>query len=352
MKFKDLKINEDLLSAIPFREMTPILKESIPIALEGYDLIAEAKTGSGKTFCFLISILNKLFIPDNSPQAIILTPTRELAIQISKEAKKLSSNMKKVKIATCYGGEAIGKQSRVLNKGAHLIIGTPGRVLDLISRGYLDLNGIETVVLDEADLMLDMGFKEDILKILDNIKFDHQTLLFSATISNEIPLNNPKIIKLKSKTKIKEFYIEVDYENKIATLIKLIEEFKLVLVFCNTKKLVKLVNRDLKKLGYVVDCLHGDLTQKERDKVMNKFSNGNLEVLVASNLASRGLDIRFVEAVINYDLPFTKEDYIHRIGRTSRAGNIGFAFSFVEKDEIKTLNEIKKVSKIKNYLNI
>ncbi len=355
MKFNQLSIDESLAKGIPFDEMTPIQEETIPIALKGKDVTAQAKTSSGKTISYLIPILNKIFIPDVSPQAIILTPTRELAIQVAKEAKKLSSKMKKVKILACYGGQPIGKQVRALNKGVHIVVGTPGRILDHIQRGTLNLIGVETAVLDEADEMLDMGFREDISEVLRYTPHKRQTLLFSATISKDVRKiakayqNNPKFIQtdLESET-INEYYLEVDYRDKLDVLCRLIDiyDFKLVLVFCNTKKLVDLVKRDLKKRDIKADCLHGDMKQVVRDKVMNKFRNGALDVLVASDVAARGLDVRSVEAVINYDLPFNSDDYTHRVGRTARAGDVGYAFSFVEKDEHYTLNSIKKVSNI------
>ena len=358
MKFNKLAVSEDLLKGIPFEEMTKIQEKSIPPALRGRDIIAQAKTGSGKTYGFLIPVLNKLFIPDDSLQAVILTPTRELAIQIAEEAKKLTSNMKKVKTVPCYGGQPIGKQIRALNKGVHIVVGTPGRILDHISRGTINLAGVETVVLDEVDEMLDMGFRDDINSILSITPSRRQTLLFSATISSDIRKiadnyqNNPEFIKIKENKKtvreIREYYLEVDYRDKIDVLCRLmaIYDFKHVLVFCNRKKLVDLVKRDLKKRNIKADALHGDMKQASRDRVMNKFKNGNLQVLVASDVASRGLDVRSIEAVFNYDLPLSSDDYVHRIGRTARAGDAGFGFSFVEKDEFHLLKEIRKVSGI------
>ncbi len=357
MNFNDLKINDDIKSAVNkmgFEKLTPIQNKAIPDALTGRDIIGQAQTGSGKTLAFAIPVLNKLFVPDRSPQAIILCPTRELCVQVADEIKKLAKDMDKVKILAVYGGQAIGRQIRVLNKGVHIVVGTPGRVIDHIERGTLDLIGIETVVLDEADEMLDMGFREDIELILRHTPKQRQTLLFSATMPDEIKKitrlyqNNPKFIKIsdsrKTIPKIKQFSFKSDDRDKIGDLCKLIEfyDFNLWLIFCNTRRRVDFVYRNLKRNGYKVDSIHGDMTQKVRDKVMNKFRNGNISILVASDIAARGIDVSEIDVVVNYDIPQNPEDYIHRIGRTARAGESGYAFNIVAPYEAHDLVKIRK----------
>ncbi len=358
MNFNDLKINEDIKTAIEkmgFQRLTPIQNKAIPDALDGRDIIGQAQTGSGKTLAFGIPLLNKIFIPDKSPQAIILCPTRELCIQVADEIKKLARDMDKVQILAVYGGQAIGRQIRVLNKGVHIVVGTPGRVIDHIERGTLDLIGVETVVLDEADEMLDMGFREDIELILRYTPKQRQTLLFSATMPDEIKKitrmyqNNPKFIKIsdskKTIPKIKQVLFKSDDLDKIDDLCKLIEyyDFNLWLIFCNTRRRVDFVYRNLKRRGYKVDSIHGDMTQKVRDKVMNKFRNGNISILVASDIAARGIDVSEVEVVVNYDIPQNPDDYIHRIGRTARAGTSGYAFNLVSNYESHDLVKIRKI---------
>ena len=362
MNFDDLNISQDIKNAIAemgFSNMTPIQKIAIPKALGSRDIIGQAQTGSGKTVAFSIPIVEKIFIPDKSPQAIILCPTRELCMQVASEISKVGANIKKLKVLAVYGGQPIGKQTRVLKKGVHIVVGTPGRVIDHIERENLDLIGIETVVLDEADEMLEMGFREDIEEILEKTPRQRQTLLFSATIPREIRQiaqkyqNNPEFIKISDKKanipKITQYAFKCDIKYKFQGLTRLIEAYdvKLALIFCNTKKSVNFVAKHLKNEGFSVDSLHGDMTQKARDKVMNKFKNGNISVLVASDVASRGLDIADVEVIINYDVPQNIDDYIHRIGRTARAGKTGFAFTLVSRDETARFNNIKNSNKTK-----
>ena len=357
MNFDDLNISDDIKKAIKdmgFTKLTPIQKKAIPEALNRKDLIGQAQTGSGKTLAFAIPILEKIFIPDKSPQAIILCPTRELSMQVASEISKAGSNIKKLKVLAVYGGQPIGKQTRVLKKGVHVVVGTPGRVIDHINRGNLDLIGVESVVLDEADEMLDMGFRGDIETILSNTPYQRrQTLLFSATIPHEIKQiarnyqKNPKFIKISNKKqnipKITQYAFKCDIKDKFDYLKRLIEvyDLNLALIFCNTKKSVDFVSKHLKD-DYPVDSLHGDMVQQTRDKVMNKFKNGNINILVATDVAARGLDIENVDGIINYDVPQNTDDYIHRIGRTARAGNTGLAFMLVSKDEISRFNKIKK----------
>ena len=362
MNFDELSISDDIKRAIDemgFEKLTPIQESAIPEALNGNDLIGQAQTGSGKTLAFAVPVLDKIFIPDRSPQAIILCPTRELCMQVASEFEKAGNKIKKLKVLVVYGGQPIGKQTRVLKKGVHVVVGTPGRVIDHIERGNLELIGIESVVLDEADEMLDMGFREDIETILKNTPHQRQTLLFSATIPRQIRRiaenyqKNPKFIKIgsnkKTIPKITQYSFKTNPKYKFDDLCKLFEAYdvKSALIFCNTKKGVDFVFKNLKKNDYSSDVLHGDMTQKIRDKVMNKFRNGNVRFLVATDVAARGLDISNLDVVVNYDVPQNFDDYTHRIGRTARAGNAGFAFTLVTSRDSNLFDNIKKQSKVR-----
>jgi ATP-dependent RNA helicase DeaD len=361
MKFDELNISDDIKRAVDemgFEKLTPIQESAIPEALNGNDLIGQAQTGSGKTIAFAIPILEKVFIPDRSPQAIVLCPTRELCMQVASEIEKAGSKIKKLKVLAVYGGQPIGKQTRVLKKGVHVVVGTPGRVIDHIERENLDLIGIERVVLDEADEMLEMGFREDIETILANVPRQRQTLLFSATIPKEIRQiaqkyqKSPKFIRISDKRKnipkISQYAFKCDIKDKFDGLTRLLEAYdvKHALIFCNTKKSVNFVAKHLKD-DFRVDSIHGDMTQQMRDKVMNKFKNGNISILVATDVAARGLDIDDVDVIVNYDVPQNIDDYIHRIGRTARAGKRGLAFTLVSRDEQRRFNNIKNANSSK-----
>ena len=360
-KFDDFEISDSIKKAISdmgFETTTPIQKLAIPEALRGCDITGQAQTGSGKTVAFSVPILQKIFIADRSPQAIILCPTRELCLQISKEIVKMGANIKKLKVLAVYGGQPIGKQIRSLKKGVHIVVGTPGRVIDHIERGTLELIGVETVVLDEADEMLDMGFRDDIEMILRHTHRQRQTMLFSATMNQEVRKLakmyqiNPKFIKVSSTRltapKIKQYYFKCDERDKFDVLNRLltIYEPKLSLIFCNTKKRVDFLVKHLKREGYSVDSLHGDMTQKIRDKVMNKFRNGNIDMLVATDVAARGIDVLNIDLVVNFDVPHDKDYYIHRIGRTARAGRNGHAFTLVSKYDEYYFSQIQKENRI------
>lgn len=357
MNFEDLYISDEIKNAIGdmgFNTLTPIQKMAIPDILKGLDVTAQAQTGSGKTLAFAIPILENIFIDDKSPQAIVLCPTRELCLQVAGEIEKAGSKIKKLKVLAVYGGQPIGKQTRVLKKGVHVIVGTPGRVIDHVERGNLDLTGIERVVLDEADEMLDMGFRDDIERILDEARYRKQTLMFSATIPKEIKdiaknyQDNPKFMKVANKKrnipKITQIAFRTNHKYKFDDLVKIIEVYniKSALIFSNTKKGVDFIFKNLKKHDYSSEALHGDMTQKVRDKVMNKFRNGNVSFLVATDVAARGLDISNLDYVINYDVPQNYDAYVHRIGRTARAGNSGYAFTLVSKEDN---NNFKNISK-------
>ena len=357
MNFEDLYISDEIKNAVAdmgFDALTPIQKMAIPDILKGFDVTAQAQTGSGKTIAFAIPVLENIFIDDKSPQAIVLCPTRELCLQVAGEIAKVGSRIKKLKVLAVYGGQPIGKQTRVLKKGVHVIVGTPGRVIDHVERGNLDLTGIERVVLDEADEMLDMGFRDDIERILDEAGYRKQTLMFSATIPKEIRdisknyQNNPKFIKVADKKqnipKITQYAFRTNHKYKFKDLVKLIEVYniKSALIFSNTKKGVDFVFKNLKKHDYSSEALHGDMTQKVRDKVMNKFRNGNVGFLVATDVAARGLDISNLEFIINYDVPQNYDAYVHRIGRTARAGNSGYAFTLVSKEDNANFKNISR----------
>lgn len=360
MNFEDLDISDEIKNAIGdmgFVKTTPIQEMAIPLALKSRDITAQAQTGSGKTIAFSIPILEKIFIADRSPQAIVLCPTRELCLQVTGEISKVGANIKKLKVLAVYGGQPIGKQTRVLKKGVHIVVGTPGRVIDHIERGNLDLIGIESVVLDEADEMLDMGFRQDIETILKNTPHQRQTLLFSATMPTEIRKiaknyqKNPKFIKVANKKenipKITQYAFRTNHKYKFKDLTKLFELYNInsALIFCNTKKGVDFVFKHLKKQGYSAEALHGDMSQKTRDRVMNKFRNGNVSFLVATDVAARGLDISNLYFIVNYDVAQNYDAHIHRIGRTARAGNAGYALTLVSKEDYANFNTIKKESK-------
>ena len=360
MNFDELNISNEIKKAVGdmgFTKLTPIQKNAIPLALKGIDITAQAQTGSGKTLAFAIPVVESIFIDDKSPQAIVLCPTRELSVQVAGEISKVGANVKKLKVLAVYGGQPIGKQTRVLKKGVHIVVGTPGRVIDHVLKGNLDLAGIERVVLDEADEMLDMGFRDDIESILNEARYTKQTLLFSATIPKEIRKiaktyqDNPKFIKITNKKqnipKITQYAFRTHPKHKADDLVRIIEAYDVsqALIFSNTKKGVDFVFKNLKKRGYSAEAIHGDMTQKIRDKVMNKFTNGNARYLVATDVAARGLDIDNLEFVINYDAPQSFDGYIHRIGRTARAGKSGFAFTLVSKQDAHNFANIKKASK-------
>ena len=357
IQFNDFKISKNVQKAVDsmgFTEPTPIQKLAIPEALEGRDIIGQAQTGTGKTVAFAIPLLEKIFIKDKSPQAIVLCPTRELCIQVAGEVEKLGKNIDKLKVLPVYGGQPIGRQIRALKKGVHIVVGTPGRVLDHIDRKTLNLKGIDTVVLDEADEMLDMGFREDIENILRFTPENRQTLLFSATIPKAIKnitkhyQNNPKHVKVAKQdmivSEIKQYYFLTKEKDKLDALTRFLDiyDINLCLVFSNTKRRVDFLVRSLKKRGYSVDGIHGDMTQAQRDKVMDKFRKGKINMLVATDVAARGIDVPNVEVVFNYDVPNHNDYYVHRIGRTGRAGKTGYALTFASGREKNILTSIQK----------
>lgn len=361
-KFEEFDLDAKLLRAITemgFEQPSPIQAKAIPVILEGKDIVGQAQTGTGKTAAFGIPLLQMIDTKDKKLQALVLAPTRELAIQIAEEMRKLSKFSHGIKILPIYGGQDITKQIRSLKGGIQVVIGTPGRVMDHMRRHTLKMEHVKMVVLDEADEMLNMGFREDIETILTAIPEERQTILFSATMPRPIMdiarkfQKNSEIIKVVKKEltvpKIEQYYYEVKRRNKNEVLSRLLDIYapKLSLVFCNTKKGVDELVEDLKGRGYFAEGLHGDMKQQQRDRVMKRFRSGQADILVATDVAARGIDVDDVEAVFNYDLPQDDEFYVHRIGRTGRAGRQGKAFNFVFGKEIYKLRDIQRYCKTK-----
>jgi ATP-dependent RNA helicase DeaD len=358
---KHLNLSEELKKAIfemGFKEASPIQEQTIPYLLESRDIIGQAQTGTGKTAAFAIPLIERVQLTDKQIQALVLCPTRELAIQVTGEFQKLAKYKRNLTIASIYGGQPIERQLRALKLQPQIVIGTPGRTLDLIRRGALRLHTVQSVVLDEADEMLNMGFRPDIEQILKYTPPTRQTVFFSATMPKAILeltaqyQKNSLHVKVAQHdqplVKIEQCYFEVHKSNKILALTQLLEhhQFGRALVFCNSKYKVDALAKKLKQIGYSVEGLHGGKTQSQRDRIMQGFRKGNIQLLVATDVAARGLDINNVEAVFNFDLPKDSEFYVHRIGRTGRAGKSGQAFTFVEDCELKQLR------KIRNYPNV
>ena len=362
MTFEEMCLDTRIMRAIAemgFEQPSPIQAQSIPIAVEGKDMIGQARTGTGKTASFGIPMLQRINPKDKSLQAIVLCPTRELAIQSANEIRKLAKFLHGIKVLPIYGGQEISKQIPSLKGGGQIVIGTPGRVMDHLRRHTLKPQTVDIVVLDEADEMLNMGFREDIETILGQLPEERQTMLFSATMPKPILeiakryLHEPEIVKVIQKEltvpKIEQYYYEVNPRKKNEVLSRLLDMYdpSLSLVFCNTKRKVDELVADLKGRGYFAEGLHGDMKQSQRDRVMNGFRNGRTDILVATDVAARGIDVDDVEAVFNYDVPQDDEYYVHRIGRTGRAGREGRAFTLVVGKEIYKLKDIQRYCKTK-----
>lgn len=362
MTFEEMCLDTRIMRAIAemgFEQPSPIQAQSIPIVVEGKDMIGQARTGTGKTASFGIPMLQRINPKDKSLQAIVLCPTRELAIQSANEIRKLAKFLHGIKVLPIYGGQEISKQIRSLKGGVQIVIGTPGRVMDHLRRHTLKPQTVDIVVLDEADEMLNMGFREDIETILGQLPEERQTMLFSATMPKPILeiakryLHEPEIVKVIQKEltvpKIEQYYYEVNPRKKNEVLSRLLDMYdpSLSLVFCNTKRKVDELVADLKGRGYFAEGLHGDMKQSQRDRVMNGFRNGRTDILVATDVAARGIDVDDVEAVFNYDVPQDDEYYVHRIGRTGRAGREGRAFTLVVGKEIYKLKDIQRYCKTK-----
>lgn len=364
VRFEEMGLSEEIQKAVRymgFEEASPIQAKAIPAMISGIDLIGQAQTGTGKTAAFGIPILEKVDSKLKKLQAIVLCPTRELAIQVADEIRNLSRYMHGIKVLPIYGGQDIVKQIRSLKSGTQIVIGTPGRVMDHMRRKTMKLDFVHTVVLDEADEMLNMGFREDIEFVLSGVPEERQTVLFSATMPKPIMeitkkfQNNAKVIKVTKKEltvpNIEQYYYDVKPKKKEEVLSRLLDIYspRLSVVFCNTKKQVDLLVNALLGRGYFAAGLHGDMKQEQRDRVMQGFRTGKTEILVATDVAARGIDVDEVEAVFNYDLPQDDEYYVHRIGRTGRAGREGRAFSFVSGKEVYKLKEIQRYCKTKIY---
>lgn len=341
--FKDLGINEDLgkvLAKDGIVDPTPVQEKTISDILSGRDVVAQAQTGTGKTLAFLLPMIQKIDLEKNSIQGLIITPTRELALQITNEAKKFQA-ARDVKILAVYGGQDVEAQMKKLKGGIHLVIATPGRLLDHLRRGNIDFGKLNSLVLDEADEMLRMGFLEDVEKIIVGTPKTRQTMLFSATIPNEVRslskrfMKDPLQIEIAAKNttleEIEQVVIETSDRRKLDNLASLIDEYRpyLAIVFCRTKRRVKSLNEELLYRGYNSGELHGDLSQAKRERVIRSFRDAKLQILVATDIVSRGIDVEGVTHVVNYDIPDSVDSYIHRIGRTGRIGNLGMAITFV-----------------------
>ena len=358
--FSELGLEPHLLKAVDmlgYESPSPIQALTIPLVLQGKDVVGLSETGSGKTAAFGLPALQMLDLELPVTQTLILCPTRELSVQVCEEIHKLGAKVRGLTAIPVYGGAPIDRQIRYLRQGSHIVVGTPGRLMDHMERGTLDLGQTKLIILDEADRMLDMGFRDDMEHILGQAPQERQTLFFSATMNKGVERliehfgNEPEQVRIKRKTltvaSVEQKYFEVRNRSKIEVVSRLldIDPPRLAIVFCNTKRMVDdccdaLINR-----GYSADRIHGDITQVGRERVLKKFRNGKVEILVATDVAARGLDIDEVDAVFNYDLPQDPEDYVHRIGRTGRAGREGKAYSFVFGKDIYRLGSIERYIK-------
>lgn len=356
MNFKDLGINENLILTLKKHGITtptPIQSESIPYILNNKDIIGEAKTGTGKTLSFLIPIFQKINSKNNNTQILILSPTRELAIQITDEAKKLNVN-DDINILAAYGGKDIGSQLKKLKNSIHIIVATPGRLLDHIERKTVDLGKLETIVIDEADQMLLMGFKNEIEEIMKVSSKKHQTLCFSATIDSKVKklayryMTDPIFIDIKDENvtvdTITQEVVETTDRWKADCLAKAINEDNpfIAIIFCRTKRRADELEVKLSAKGIKAQKIHSDVPQNKRERIMRSFRKGDVQFLIATDVASRGIDVSNVTHIYNYDIPETPETYIHRVGRTGRAGDDGYACTFIDPKNERILSEIEE----------
>ena len=357
-KYLDSGIHPDILRAVKemgFEIMTPIQEQAIPVLLEGRDVIGQAQTGTGKTAAFAIPMIQNIDPQIRKPQGIILCPTRELAMQAAEEIRKLTRYMHGIKVLPVYGGQEISRQIKALSQGVQIIVGTPGRVMDHLRRHTIKTTNIKMIVLDEADEMLNMGFREDIETVLADMPAQHQMALFSATMPQAILditgtyQKNAVYVRVMPKeitvAAIKQAYYRVARKDKPEAICRLLDYYQPArsLIFCNTKRMVDEITEKLKEKGYEAEGLHGDLSQKQRDTVMNLFRNGRCTILIATDVAARGIDVSGVDAVFNYDVPEDIEYYVHRIGRTGRAGRKGRAFTLISGREIFKIRDIERV---------
>ena len=344
--------------AMGYTEMTEIQQKAIPLMLAGHDMIAKAPTGTGKTVAFGIPILQKAAgFPAGAPKAVVLSPTRELAQQIAQDLTNLAQFLPEIRVVCVYGGAGLEKQQKQLKAGCQIVVATPGRLMDHYRHHALDLSQVTTIVLDEADEMLNMGFYKDVRGIIDLLKSRESLSMFSATISREVQdigwlyQHNAEEITVQpreeSQPKITQYMLETSGRNKLSDLAQIIigEGYKRVMVFCDTKFNTATLANQLARLGFSVDCLHGDLSQKERNQIMQNFRDGRLAILVATDVAARGIDVSDVDAVINYDVPGDNEHYTHRIGRTGRAKKEGVSYLFYVPEEKKRVQELLRLTR-------
>jgi len=359
--FKDLPLSREILRSLEelgFESLFPIQAQAIIPLLEGRDVIGQAQTGTGKTAAFGVPMIQRLNREVRGVQGLVLAPTRELAVQVAESIASFGKHTR-MKVLAVYGGESINKQIHALSNGVQIVVGTPGRLIDLMERGVLNLGSVRIVVLDEADRMLDMGFIEDIEFILSKIPRDRQTSLFSATIDDTVMrvcnkyLKNPqKILVSKDEialTQMKQYYTVVSQNSKFAALCKIMAEEKVdkAIIFCRTRRETSRLAEQLYKKGYRVECLHAGFTQAQRDRAINDFRSRTRSLLVATDVAARGLDIEGITHIINYDVPMDAPVYFHRIGRTARKGAEGTAITLVSYGEMSNFNNIKALTKTK-----
>ncbi|MBN3553702.1 DEAD/DEAH box helicase [Fictibacillus nanhaiensis] len=357
MGFKELGIHDELIEILlqnGIGEPTPIQKETIPVILEGKDVVGQAQTGTGKTLAFVLPLLQKVDAERDAIQGLIVAPTRELAIQITAEVRKLTEALGEINVLAVYGGQDVIAQMHKLEGKVHVVVATPGRLLDHIRRETIDLSHVSTFVLDEADQMLHIGFLDDIEDIMYEVPEDRQTLLFSATMPDEVKklaetyTNDPQDIHVKTKQitlkEIRQRIVETTdrgKQNDLVQTIRLLRPY-LAIIFCRTKRRASKLNEALQNMGYNSDELHGDLSQAKREDVMRRFREGEIQYLVATDVAARGLDVDGVTHVFNYDIALDAESYIHRIGRTGRAGGKGLAVTFVAQKDRRLLQVIER----------
>lgn len=356
-RFEELDLSPEIMKAVErmgFHAPTPVQALTIPPMLDGYDVIAKAPTGTGKTCAFGIPLLETIRPDCEDIQAVVVCPTRELCIQITEELRQLAAFLPEIRIVSVYGGQPIAKQLTALKKKPHIVVATPGRLLDHMGRGTAWLGNVYTAVLDEADEMLKMGFIKDVRRILNATPGDTQVVMFSATISREVmdvaweyqhdAVEINVAAEGENRPQIAQFGLMSSGERRLDDMVRIIEEcdFHRVMVFCNMKNTVRRVGDRLRKRGMSVDCLHGDIPQSQRNQVMGGFRKGAFEILVATDVAARGIDVDDVDAVFNYDIPDENEYYLHRIGRTGRAKHWGAAFTFMTPDDQFRIRDIKK----------
>jgi len=359
--FEDLELSKEITHALEKLELstpTSVQKQAIPVMMDGFNLIAKAPTGTGKTFAYGIPILEYLHMDTLFVQDLILCPTRELALQICTELKSIGRYIHGLKVCPIIGGQRMDKQIKDLADHPQIVVATPGRLLDHVTRRNIDLSSVYSVILDEADEMLNMGFIKDIRKIMSLTPADKQIALFSATMSREVmdisweylegAVNIDVAPKAEDMPQIKQYTISVPEKDKMDMLVKIVKTRKLsrIIVFCNTKTRVRHLTERLQRMGIAADCLHGDINQNTRNKIMDGYRKGEFPILIATDIAARGIDVADVDGVFNYDVPKENEYYLHRIGRTGRAKKEGAAYTFVSYVEIARMDEILKYTKI------